>query len=74
MLSRFKMTYQLSEVCGFKDIQQWLAAVGDFTAQGFLSWKVRINTPYQCHHGMRDRRETGAYKANVTLAFSVVTQ
>lgn len=40
MLSRFKMTYQLSEVCSYKDIQQWLSAVGEFTAQGFLSWKV----------------------------------
>lgn len=40
MLSRFKMTYQLSEVCSYKGIQQWLSAVGDFTAQGFLSWKV----------------------------------
>ncbi|KAF9095535.1 hypothetical protein BGX23_000390 [Mortierella sp. AD031] len=40
MLSRFKVTYQLSEVCNFKDIQQWLSAIGEFTAQGFLSWKT----------------------------------
>ncbi|KAF9129906.1 Exportin 7 [Mortierella sp. GBA39] len=47
MLSRFKMTYQLSEVSSYKDIQQWLSAVGEFTAQGFLSWKWSPNSvPY----------------------------
>ncbi|KAG0306797.1 Exportin 7 [Linnemannia gamsii] len=47
MLSRFKMTYQLSEVCSYKDIKQWLSAVGEFTAQGFLSWKWSPNSvPY----------------------------
>ncbi|KAG0271184.1 Exportin 7, partial [Linnemannia exigua] len=47
MLSRFKMTYQLSEVCSYKDVQQWLSAVGEFTAQGFLSWKWSPNSvPY----------------------------
>ncbi|KAF9133775.1 Exportin 7 [Mortierella sp. 14UC] len=47
MLSRFKITYQLSEVCSYKDIQQWLSAIGEFTAQGFLSWKWSPNSvPY----------------------------
>ncbi|KAF9360676.1 Exportin 7 [Mortierella sp. AD094] len=40
MLSRFKNTFQLAEVCDYKDSKQWLSTIGDFTAQGFHSWKT----------------------------------
>ncbi|KAG0358839.1 Exportin 7 [Gamsiella multidivaricata] len=47
MLSRFKSTYQLAEVCEYKDSEQWLSAIGEFTAQGFHSWKWSPNSvPY----------------------------
>jgi len=41
MLSRFKSTYQLAEVCDYKESDRWLAAVSEFTARGFQAWKVR---------------------------------
>ena len=41
MLSRFKSTYQLAEVCDYKDSDEWLAAVSEFTSRGFHAWKVR---------------------------------
>ncbi|KAF9437683.1 Exportin 7 [Entomortierella beljakovae] len=44
MLSRFKNTFQLSEVCSFKDSEQWLSTIGEFTAQGFRSWKWSPNS------------------------------
>ncbi|KAI8357069.1 armadillo-type protein [Mortierella sp. GBAus27b] len=39
MLSRFKNTFQLTEICNYSDSEQWLSAVGEFTVQGFHSWK-----------------------------------
>jgi len=40
MLSRFKNTFQLTEICTYSDSEQWLSAIGEFTVQGFHSWKV----------------------------------
>jgi len=40
MISRFKNTFQLAEVCDYQDSKRWLSAIGEFTAQGFHSWKV----------------------------------
>ncbi|KAG0329913.1 hypothetical protein BGZ99_010024 [Dissophora globulifera] len=40
MLSRFKNTFQLSEVCDCKDSESWLTAIGEFTVQGFHLWKA----------------------------------
>ncbi|KAF9199304.1 Exportin 7 [Haplosporangium sp. Z 27] len=44
MLSRFKNTFQLAEVCDYKDSKQWLSIIGDFTGQGFHSWKWSPNS------------------------------
>ncbi|GJJ68840.1 exportin-7 [Entomortierella parvispora] len=44
MLSRFKSTYQLAEVCDYKESDQWLAAVSEFTARGFHAWKWSPNS------------------------------
>ncbi|KAK3828778.1 MAG: hypothetical protein J3Q66DRAFT_19599 [Benniella sp.] len=47
MLSKFRSTFQLPEVCDFKDFQQWISLVGDFTSRGFHSWKWSPNSvPY----------------------------
>ncbi|KAF9910472.1 Exportin 7 [Lobosporangium transversale] len=40
MLSRFKSTFRLAETCDYSEAEQWLTAIGEFTAQGFHSWKV----------------------------------
>jgi len=40
MLSRCKNTFQLTEICTYSDSEQWLSAIGEFTVQGFHSWKV----------------------------------
>ncbi|KAF9361320.1 hypothetical protein BGX34_007211 [Mortierella sp. NVP85] len=40
MLSRFKNTFQLTEICTYSDSEQWLSAIGEFTVQGFHSWKT----------------------------------
>lgn len=44
MLSKFRSTFQLPEVCDFKDFQQWISLVGDFTSRGFHSWKASVPT------------------------------
>lgn len=41
MLSRFRNTFQLSEICEYKEFEQWISLVGEFTSRGFHSWKVR---------------------------------
>ncbi|KAF9583300.1 Ran-binding protein 17 [Lunasporangiospora selenospora] len=47
MLSRFRSTYQLSEICAFKDSERWLSLIGDFAIKGFQSWKWSPNRlPY----------------------------
>ncbi|KAF9986603.1 Exportin 7 [Mortierella antarctica] len=47
MLSKFRSTFQLAEVCEFKEFEQWISMIGDFTASGFHSWKWSPNSvPY----------------------------
>ncbi|KAF9425387.1 Exportin 7, partial [Podila epigama] len=40
MLSRFRSTFQFSEICEFKEFEQWITLVGDFTSRGFHAWKM----------------------------------
>ncbi|KAF8927100.1 Exportin 7 [Dissophora ornata] len=44
MLSRFKNTFQLAEVCDYQDSKRWLSAIGEFTTRGFHSWKWSPNS------------------------------
>ncbi|KAF9187737.1 hypothetical protein BGZ51_001122 [Haplosporangium sp. Z 767] len=47
MLSKFRSTFQLSEICAYKDFDQWISMVGEFTSRGFHSWKWSPNSvPY----------------------------
>ncbi|KAF9402515.1 Exportin 7 [Mortierella sp. AD011] len=47
MLSKFRGTFQLTEICEFKDFEQWISLVGEFTTRGFHSWKWSPNSiPY----------------------------
>ncbi|KAF9197727.1 Ran-binding protein 17, partial [Haplosporangium sp. Z 27] len=47
MLSKFRSTFQLTEICEFKDFEQWISLVGEFTTRGFHSWKWSPNSvPY----------------------------
>ncbi|KAF9387356.1 Exportin 7 [Podila verticillata] len=47
MLSRFRNTFQLSEICEYKEFEQWVSLVGEFTSRGFHSWKWSPNSvPY----------------------------
>ncbi|KAG0364963.1 Exportin 7 [Gamsiella multidivaricata] len=47
MLSKFRSTFQLSEICEYKDFEQWITLVGEFTSRGFHSWKWSPNSvPY----------------------------
>ncbi|KAG0204876.1 Exportin 7 [Mortierella sp. GBA30] len=47
MLSKFRSTFQLSEICDFKEFEQWISLIGDFTSSGFHSWKWSPNSvPY----------------------------
>ncbi|KAG0262072.1 hypothetical protein BG011_000347 [Mortierella polycephala] len=45
MLSRFKSTYQIGDIGNCKDSKQWFSAIGEFTEQGFRSWKWSPNSP-----------------------------
>lgn len=40
MLSRFKSTFQIAEIGSDKESKQWFTAIGEFSEQGFHSWKV----------------------------------
>ncbi|KAF8941502.1 Exportin 7 [Dissophora ornata] len=47
MLSKFRSTFQLSEICEYKDFEQWITLIGEFTSRGFHSWKWSPNSvPY----------------------------
>ncbi|KAG0296006.1 Exportin 7 [Dissophora globulifera] len=47
MLSKFRSTFQLSEICEFKEFEQWISVIGEFTSRGFHSWKWSPNSvPY----------------------------
>ncbi|KAG0227723.1 Exportin 7 [Actinomortierella wolfii] len=47
MLSRFIKTFQLSELSEYKDFQKWISTIGEYTTQGFHSWKWSPNSiPY----------------------------
>ncbi|KAF9988488.1 Exportin 7 [Modicella reniformis] len=47
MLSKFRSTFQMSEICEFKNFEQWISLIGEFTSRGFHSWKWSPNSvPY----------------------------
>ncbi|ORZ27064.1 armadillo-type protein [Lobosporangium transversale] len=47
MLSKFRSTFQLSEMSEYKEFDQWISTVGEFTTRGFHSWKWSPNSvPY----------------------------
>ncbi|KAI1317503.1 Exportin 7 [Mortierella claussenii] len=47
MLSKFRSTFQLGEICEYKDFEQWISLIGEFTSRGFHSWKWSPNSvPY----------------------------
>ncbi|KAF9438959.1 Exportin 7, partial [Entomortierella beljakovae] len=47
MLSKFRGTFQLAEICEFSDFEGWISLVGEFTTRGFHSWKWSPNSiPY----------------------------
>ena len=40
MLSKFRSTFQLSEICEYKEFEQWISLIGEFSSRGLHSWKV----------------------------------
>ncbi|KAG0375493.1 Ran-binding protein 17 [Mortierella sp. AD032] len=47
MLSKFRSTFQLSEICEYKEFEQWISLVGEFSSRGIHSWKWSPNSiPY----------------------------
>ncbi|KAF9089866.1 Ran-binding protein 17 [Mortierella sp. AD031] len=47
MLSKFRSTFQLSEICEYKEFEQWISLVGEFSSRGLHSWKWSPNSiPY----------------------------
>ncbi|KAH7051460.1 hypothetical protein BKA57DRAFT_534225 [Linnemannia elongata] len=47
MLSKFRSTFQLSEICEYKEFEQWISLIGEFSSRGLHSWKWSPNSiPY----------------------------
>ncbi|KAF9579918.1 Exportin 7 [Lunasporangiospora selenospora] len=47
MLSKFRSTFQMSEMCSFSEFEPWIATVGEFSSRAIHSWKWSPNSiPY----------------------------